>query len=98
MANPIVREKLAQKQFFVAPGLPDMIAAVVANKVGFEIVYGSGYWLTASASGLPDAGIATYTQMLDRMATLEDEPRGCHRRRRHRLWRPSQRAPHREGL
>ena len=38
--------------------------------VGFDIVYGTGYWLTASASGLPDAGIATYTQMLDRMATL----------------------------
>jgi 2-methylisocitrate lyase-like PEP mutase family enzyme len=50
--------------------MQDMIAAVVANKVGFDIVYGTGYWLTASASGLPDAGIATYTQMLDRMATL----------------------------
>jgi 2-methylisocitrate lyase-like PEP mutase family enzyme len=77
MANPIVREKLAQKTFFVAPGLPDMIAAVVANKVGFEIVYGSGYWLTASASGLPDAGIATYTQMLDRMATLVKTSQGA---------------------
>jgi 2-methylisocitrate lyase-like PEP mutase family enzyme len=77
MANPIVREKLAQKAFFVAPGLPDMIAAVVANKVGFEIVYGSGYWLTASASGLPDAGIATYTQMLDRMATLVKTSNGA---------------------
>jgi 2-methylisocitrate lyase-like PEP mutase family enzyme len=77
MANPIVREKLAQKQFFVAPGLPDMIAAVVANKVGFEIVYGSGYWLTASASGLPDAGIATYTQMLDRMTTLVKTSQGA---------------------
>jgi len=47
-----------------------MIAAVMANDVGFDIVYGSGYWLTASAYGLPDAGIATYTQMLERMATL----------------------------
>jgi 2-methylisocitrate lyase-like PEP mutase family enzyme len=47
-----------------------MIAAVVADKVGFEIVYGSGYWTTASAYGLPDAGIVSYTQMLDRMATL----------------------------
>jgi 2-methylisocitrate lyase-like PEP mutase family enzyme len=26
--------------------------------------------MTASASGIPDAGIATYTQMLDRMTTL----------------------------
>jgi 2-methylisocitrate lyase-like PEP mutase family enzyme len=70
MANPIVRQKLASGEFFAVPGLQDMIAAAVANKVGFDVVYGTGYWLTASALGLPDAGIATYTQMLDRMATL----------------------------
>ena len=70
MANPILRQKLNQGQFFVVPGLQDMIAAAVANKVGFDIVYGSGYWLTASALGLPDAGLASYTQFLDRMTTL----------------------------
>jgi 2-methylisocitrate lyase-like PEP mutase family enzyme len=70
MANPVVRQKLERREFFIAPGLQDMISAVIADKVGFEVVYGTGYWLTASASGLPDAGIATYTQMLDRMATL----------------------------
>ncbi len=70
MAKPIIREKLARGEFFVAPGMQDMLATAVANKVGFDIVYGSGYWLTASALGLPDAGIATFTQMLDRMATL----------------------------
>ena len=70
MANPILRQKLAAKAFFVAPGMQDMIATVIANKVGFDIVYGTGYFLTASSLGLPDAGIATYTQMLDRMTTL----------------------------
>ena len=70
MANPILRQKLDQGDFFVVPGLQDMIATAVANKVGFDIVYGSGYWLTASSLGLPDAGLASYTQMLDRMATL----------------------------
>lgn len=70
MANPIIRQKLERGEFFVAPGIQDMIAAAIANQVGVDIVYGSGYWLTASAYGLPDAGIATFTQMLDRMATL----------------------------
>lgn len=70
MANPILRNKLTQGKFFVVPGLQDMIATAVANKVSFDIVYGSGYWLTASSLGLPDAGLASYTQMLDRMATL----------------------------
>jgi 2-methylisocitrate lyase-like PEP mutase family enzyme len=77
MANPILKQKLQRHEFFVAPGLQDMIAAVVANKVGFDIVYGTGYWLTASCHGLPDAGIATYTQMLDRMATLARTSQGA---------------------
>jgi len=70
MANPILRQKLASGKFFVIPGIQDMITAVIANKVEFDIVYGTGYWLTASAWGLPDAGIATYTEMLNRMSTL----------------------------
>lgn len=70
MANPILKQKLASGKFFVVPGIQDMIAAVIANKVGFDIVYGTGYWLTASAWGLPDAGIATYTEMRNRMETL----------------------------
>lgn len=70
MANPILRQKLNSGEFFVIPGIQDMIAAVIANKVGFDIVYGTGYWLTASAWGLPDAGIATYTEMRNRMETL----------------------------
>src|SRR5580658_7692661 len=63
-------EALRAGEFVAAPGLHDMIAAVIANKVGFDFVYASGFWLTASGYGLPDAGIATYTQMLDRVATL----------------------------
>ncbi|MDR7101158.1 isocitrate lyase/PEP mutase family protein [Croceicoccus sp. BE223] len=70
MADPIFRQKLQSGKFFVVPGIQDMIAAVVANKVGFDLVYGTGYWLTASAWGLPDAGIASYTQMVNRMETL----------------------------
>ncbi len=70
MADPRLRAKLATGKFFVVPGIQDMITAVVANQVGFDIVYGTGYWLTASALGLPDAGLATFTQMLERMATL----------------------------
>jgi 2-methylisocitrate lyase-like PEP mutase family enzyme len=70
MAKSILRQKLDSGKFFVVPGIQDMIAAVIANKVGFDLVYGTGYWLTASAWGLPDAGIATYTEMHNRMATL----------------------------
>lgn len=70
MAQPTLRARLSAGEFIVAPGIQDMITAVLANDVGFDAVYGSGYWLTASAHGLPDAGIASVTQMVDRMATL----------------------------
>jgi len=70
MPGKSLRQTLLSKEFFVAPGIQDMITAIVANRVGFDFVYGSGYWTIASAHGLPDAGIATYTQMVDRMRTL----------------------------
>ncbi|WP_377296944.1 oxaloacetate decarboxylase [Rhizobium sp. SGZ-381] len=70
MAKPILKQALASGQFVVAPGIHDMIAAAVFNKSGLEFAYASGYWMGASAYGLPDAGIATYTQMVDRVRTL----------------------------
>ncbi len=70
MPNPLLRHKLDAREFFLAPGIPDMITAVIAREVGFDAVYASGYWMTASAYGLPDAGLVTYTQMADRVGTL----------------------------
>jgi len=70
MSKPSLRQALDAGQFVAAPGIHDMISAVIANKVGFDFIYSSGYWGTASAYGLPDAGIATYTEMVDRVETL----------------------------
>lgn len=70
MANPKLKQKLDRGEFFYAPGAQDMIAAAMAKRHEFDAIYASGYWLTASAFGLPDAGLATYTQMADRVGTL----------------------------
>jgi len=70
MSKPVLKSALEAGKFVVAPGVHDMIAAAVFNKMGFDFAYASGYWMTASAYGLPDAGIATYTQMVDRVRTL----------------------------
>ncbi|MCC5987412.1 MAG: isocitrate lyase/PEP mutase family protein [Pararhodobacter sp.] len=70
MTKPSLRAALESGRFVAAPGLHDMISALIANKVGLDFAYASGYWLTASAHGIPDAGIATYTQMLERVSTL----------------------------
>jgi 2-methylisocitrate lyase-like PEP mutase family enzyme len=65
-----LRKRLASGKFFVAPGCHDMIAATILKQCGFDFAYGSGYWMMASAYGLPDAGIATYSQMVERIAML----------------------------
>jgi 2-methylisocitrate lyase-like PEP mutase family enzyme len=70
MTRPSLKAALEAGTFVVAPGIHDMIAASIFNKSGFDFAYASGYWMTASTYGLPDAGIATYTQMVDRVQTL----------------------------
>lgn len=73
MADPRLKQKLAAGRFIVAPGVFDMISTMLAERVGFDAVYASGYWLTASYLGLPDAGIATYTEMLSRVAKVVEK-------------------------
>jgi len=72
MAKRSLNEALASGVFVAAPGIHDMITAVVSNSVGFDFVYASGYWMTASGFGLPDAGIASYIQIED-----QEFPKKC---------------------
>ena len=62
MTDTRLKDKLNKGDFFVVPGIHDMISAVVADRVGFDVIYGSGYWLTASSLGLPDAGLGCPTR------------------------------------
>tara|TARA_B100000686_G_C16769092_1_gene963822 strand:- start:979 stop:1854 length:876 start_codon:yes stop_codon:yes gene_type:complete len=52
--------------FVVAPGVFDMISAKLADRLGFTALYMTGSGTVASYLGLPDAGIATYTDMVSR--------------------------------
>jgi 2,3-dimethylmalate lyase len=62
----LLREKLAKGEFILAPGVFDGISARVADRMGFPALYMTGYGATASALGLPDAGLATYSDMVGR--------------------------------
>jgi len=73
MADPRLKQKLDAGEFIVAPGVFDMISAMLAERVGFDAVYASGFWLTASYLGIPDAGLATYTDMLARVAKVVEK-------------------------
>jgi 2-methylisocitrate lyase-like PEP mutase family enzyme len=70
MADPAIRRKLEAGEFFMAPGAYDMLTALLINRIGFDCVYAPGFWMMASYLGIPDAGIATYTDMLQRISRL----------------------------
>lgn len=70
MPGSIIRHHIENKIFIPVPGVQDMMTAILARQSGFDVLFGSGYWLTGSAYGMPDAGLATYSQMLERMSLL----------------------------
>lgn len=56
--------------FVVAPGVFDMLSAKLADRMGFHALYMTGSGTVASHLGLPDAGIATYTDMVSRAGRI----------------------------
>jgi 2-methylisocitrate lyase-like PEP mutase family enzyme len=70
-----LRSRLAKKDLLVAPGVFDGISAKIADQMGFEALYMTGYGTVASHLGLPDAGIATFTDMVSRVAVIANGTR-----------------------
>jgi 2-methylisocitrate lyase-like PEP mutase family enzyme len=62
-----LKAHLSAGRLIAAPGVYDMISAKIADRMGFEALYMTGYGVVASYLGLPDAGIATYTDMVNRV-------------------------------
>lgn len=63
-------EKLRPGHLLVAPGVIDMISARSADRFGFEALYMTGFGVVASSLGLPDAGLASYSEMVGRVGTI----------------------------
>jgi len=63
-------QRLKKKELVVAPGVFELISAKIADQMGFDCLYVTGYGLVASHLGLPDAGIATYSDMVGRVAQI----------------------------
>lgn len=61
---------LDRKRCLVVPGVFDLISARIAAQCGFEALYMTGYGTVASNLGLPDAGIATYSEMVERVRRI----------------------------
>ena len=65
-----LRDLLACEGCLALPGVYDGISARVADSLGFDALYMTGYGAVASALGVADAGTATFTEMLDRVRCI----------------------------
>lgn len=62
--------RMKKKGLVIAPGVFDLISARIADRLGFECLYATGYGMVASHLGLPDAGLATYSDMVGRVGQI----------------------------
>ncbi len=53
-----------------APGVYDMVSLRMAARMGFEALYMTGFGTVASHLGLPDAGLASYSDMVGRVEVM----------------------------
>jgi len=58
-----LRELLKSGRTLVVPGCYNALSAKILEKVGFPAVYMTGYGTSLSLLGMPDAGLATMTEM-----------------------------------
>src|SRR2546430_16084808 len=59
-----IRERVAEDTILM-PGVYDALTARIAARVGFDIVFISGYSVSASRLGEPDFGFLTQTEMAE---------------------------------
>jgi 2-methylisocitrate lyase-like PEP mutase family enzyme len=70
MTDVSLKERLTMNTILVAPAAFDMVSAKVIESAGFEAVYLSGFGQSASHLGLPDAGLMTLTEIVERVHNM----------------------------
>ncbi|HXA11055.1 MAG TPA: isocitrate lyase/PEP mutase family protein [Mycobacterium sp.] len=77
-ARTRLRAAIADDDVVIAPGVFDGISASLVSRVGFAAAYMTGAGVAASGFGLPDIGLLTQTEMVDRarmmVSVLGDVP------------------------
>ena len=63
-------DRLQENHLIVAPGVFEMVSLGLADRMNFEALYMTGYGTVASLLGLPDAGLATFSDMLGRVTAM----------------------------
>ena len=73
----LVRDALAQHGHLIMPGVYDALSAKIAARAGFEVIFITGYSLSATLLGEPDFGVLTQTDVVEaaqRICSVVDTP------------------------
>jgi methylisocitrate lyase len=62
--SKLVRDALAQYGQLIMPGIYDALSAKIAAQSGFEVIFITGYSLSATLLGEPDFGVLTQTEVV----------------------------------
>lgn len=64
------KRRLHENGLIVAPGVFEMVSLRIADKMAFDAIYMTGYGTVASSLGLPDAGLASFNEMLNSVRSM----------------------------
>ena len=67
-----LRDLIESPGIVVLPGAHDVLSARLIEQEGFPVVFTSGFGLSASSLGVPDVGLLTQTETLDRVKRIVD--------------------------
>ena len=73
----LIRQALAQQGQLIMPGVYDALSAKIAARAGFEVIFITGYSLSATLLGEPDFGLLTQTEVVgaaQRICSVVDTP------------------------
>jgi methylisocitrate lyase len=73
----LIRQALAQHGQLIMPGVYDALSAKIAARAGFEVIFITGYSLSATLLGEPDFGLLTQTEVVNaaqRICSVVDTP------------------------
>ncbi|HEY2919758.1 MAG TPA: isocitrate lyase/PEP mutase family protein [Candidatus Binatia bacterium] len=73
----LIGRALAQQGQLIMPGVYDALSAKIAARAGFEVIFITGYSLSATLLGEPDFGLLTQTEVVSaarRICSVVDKP------------------------
>jgi carboxyvinyl-carboxyphosphonate phosphorylmutase len=67
-----LRERLAAPGVLIVPGVYDAAGARLVERAGFECTYVTGAGVAMAAMGMPDIGLASFGEVLERLSVIAD--------------------------